>query len=269
MKKRRDRKGMDSKNFDFLQAVYSLLCYHRAIGVDGYPAGSALSRFLREGNRLDRISGDILEKPWTGTVPASGLPPESIGKTVRDIVDEINSCTGCVLHTKRITPVPGGGSEQPRLLIVGGWLVGQEGVTIPPGCILGLEEDGMVSRMLSAMKLPPEKAFITNIIKCALPDTSRPSAEHIHTCFSLLLRQITVLAPEVICTLGIVATRALLRNSQPLSQLRGKFYPFAVSEGKSIPVIPTYHPTFLLQNPEFKRATWEDLQSIAKLLKTM
>ena len=117
------------------------------------------------------------------------------------------------------------------------------------------------------MKLPPEKAFITNIIKCAVPHSCRPTDENIHTCFSFLLRQIMVLAPEIICTMGIVATRALLKNTQPLSQLRGKFYPFAVSDEKNIPVIPTYHPTFLLQNPELKRATWEDLQSIAKQLK--
>jgi uracil-DNA glycosylase len=260
---------MDSKNFDFMQSVYSLLHYHRAIGVDGYPAGEDLSRFLRAGDILNQTSGASQEKPWTETKPVAGFPPESTGGTARDIVDEISSCTGCVLHTKRLFPVPGAGSEQPRLLLVGGWLVGAEGVTIPPGCILGLEEDDMVFRMLSAIKLPLEKAFLTNIIKCALPDTGQPSAENIHTCFSFLLRQITALDPEVICTMGIVATRALLKNSQPLSQLRGKFYPFNVSEGKSIPVIPTYHPTFLLQNPDFKRATWEDLQSIAKLLKTM
>jgi DNA polymerase len=260
---------MDSKNFDFMQSVSSLLRYHQAIGVDGYPADEGLSRFLRAGDILNKTSGASREKTWTGTKPVVGFSPESSRGTTKDIVDEISSCAGCVLHTKRLFPIPGAGSEQPKLLLVGGWLVGKEGATIPPGCILGLEEDEMVSRMLSAMKLPPEKVFVTNIIKCALPDTGQPSAENIHTCFSFLLRQIMALAPEVICTMGIVATRALLKSSQPLSQLRGKMYPFAVSEGKSVPVIPTYHPTFLLKNPEFKKATWEDLQSIAKLLKTM
>jgi DNA polymerase len=121
--------------------------------------------------------------------------------------------------------------------------------------------------MLTAMRLPPEKAFLTNIIKCAVPSSCRPTDEHIQTCLSFLLRQIMALAPEIICAMGIIATRALLKNTQPLSQLRGKFYPFAVSDERNIPVIPTYHPTFLCRNPELKRATWEDLQSIAKQLK--
>jgi len=67
--------------------------------------------------------------------------------------------------------------------------------------------------------------------------------------------------------MGLAATRALLKTSLPLSQLRGKMYPLSLADQKSIPLVPTYHPTFLLQNPDFKRATWEDLQYIGKLLK--
>jgi uracil-DNA glycosylase len=254
---------MDLQQIDFLQSVSSLLHYHRAIGIDAYPADTTLLRFLK----IADIPAATLAAPRETSRTMSVV--DARDERMIDIVDEVSLCTGCVLHTKRLLPVPGQGGEKPRLLLVGGWLVGQEGTTIPPGRILGQEEDVMVSRMLAAIQLPPEDAFVTNVVKCAIPSTCRPTTENIHTCFSFLLRQIIALSPEVICTMGIDATRALLKNPQPLSQLRGKFYPFALSDQTSIPVIPTYHPTFLLRNPEFKKATWEDLQSIAKLLKTM
>jgi uracil-DNA glycosylase len=260
---------MDPQRIDFLRSVRSLLLYHQTLGVDVYPANTTLLNFLETANTSVEASTAFTETLRTQAAPVERFPLELTSVTTHDIVDEVSSCTSCILHTRRLLPVPGAGSERPRLLVVGGWLVGTEGIGIPPGCILGPEEDVMISRMLSAMMLPPEQAFITNVIKCAIPDTSQPSAENIHTCFSFLLRQIIALNPEIICTMGIVAARALMKTSQPLSQLRGKFYPFVISDQKTVPVIPTYHPTFLLKNPEFKRATWEDLQSIAKLLKTM
>jgi uracil-DNA glycosylase len=258
---------MDSHQIDFLQSVHSLLLYHESIGVDNYPAGGAAARFLAAKESRDVSSVACNEGTKTGTDPAAGLLLEVKTGASGHIADEIRSCTNCNLHMKRLMPVPGQGGEQPRVLFVGGWLAGEEEKRMPAERIFGSEEDTMISRMLSAMKLPPGKAFITNIIKCAVPHTCQPTEENINTCISFLLRQIMVLAPEIICTMGIVATRALLKNAQPLSQLRGKFYPFAVSDEKSIPIIPTYHPTFLIQNPELKRATWEDLQSIAKQLK--
>jgi uracil-DNA glycosylase len=260
---------MDSKQIDLLQSVHSLLLYHNVIGIDNYPAADATIGFLRALDISVETSINSKEGTQTGTVPVAGFKQALTTGTCGDIADEIRSCTSCSLHIQRLLPVPGHGGVNPRLLIVGGWLTGEEGIEIPEESIFGLEEDNMVSRMLSAMMLPPEKAFITNIIKCAIPDTCQPDTENISTCFSFLRRQIIALAPEIICTMGLVATKALLKNSQPLSQLRGKFYPFALSDQKNIPVIPTYHPTFLLRNPELKRATWEDLQSIAKQMKIL
>jgi DNA polymerase len=64
--------------------------------------------------------------------------------------------------------------------------------------------------------------------------------------------------------MGTVAARAVLERSQPLSRLRGRFHAYEVAEDRTIPVIATYHPTYLLQNPEMKQATWADLQLLAK-----
>jgi uracil-DNA glycosylase len=258
---------MDSQQIDFLQSVRSLLFYHQTIGVEDYPACEATARFLEATKTVDTSSVACKERPKTGIDPVVRSFQELTTGTTDHIADEVCSCISCDLHTRRLLPVPGHGGERPRVLFVGGWLTGEEGASIPPDRIFGMEEDSMISRMLTAMKLPPEKAFLTNIIKCAVPHSCRPTDENIQTCASFLLRQIMVLVPEIICTMGIVATKALLKNTQPLSSLRGKSYPFAVSDERNIPVIPTYHPTLLLQNPDLKRATWEDLQSISKQLK--
>jgi DNA polymerase len=66
--------------------------------------------------------------------------------------------------------------------------------------------------------------------------------------------------------MGMVATKALLRLPQPLSRLRGRFHPYKVPGGGDIPLLPTYHPEYLLQNPEMKKATWHDLQVLEKRL---
>lgn len=69
--------------------------------------------------------------------------------------------------------------------------------------------------------------------------------------------------------MGMIAARAVLERRQPLSRLRGRFHEYAIAEKVAIPVLTTYHPTYLLQNPEMKQATWADLQLLAKRLGLM
>jgi uracil-DNA glycosylase family 4 len=255
---------MASPHREFLSSLQAVLVYHRVIGIEHYPAGEGSAHFLKAGIAFSPSSGRGGELPKSGNEVAF-LAPDSGGGTVGDIAGEICACTGCVLHTRRLAALPGLGSEKPRLLIIGSWLTGQE--SIPQGCILGIDEDAMLSRMLSAIHLPRDKAYVTNIIKCSLPEACQPSDDNIQVCSAYLIRQIDILRPEVICTMGIAATRALLKGSLPLSQLRGKVHSFSTTHLQNIPLVPTYHPTFLLQNPDFKRATWEDLQNIGRLLK--
>jgi len=124
----------------------------------------------------------------------------------------------------------------------------------------------MLSKMLAAINVLQEEVFITNVVKCAVPDSCHPAAAHVHCCMSFLRRQIVILAPEVICTMGMIAAKAVLDKPQSLSQLRGKLHTYETEDGLRIPVVTTYHPTYLLQNPEMKKATWADLQFLAKNL---
>lgn len=197
---------------------------------------------------------------------------EKLRATVRsevkpaEIADEVAVCRACELHRKRIYPVAGRGGDKVRLLIAGDWLVSDANGNLEPGHLFGVEQDMMLSRMLAAINLPPENVFVTNVIKCAIHCTEQPQATHVESCVSYLRRQITALMPEVICTMGMIAARALLERRQPLSRLRGRFHNYDVAGKVTIPVLTTYHPTYLLQNPEMKQATWADLQLLAKRL---
>lgn len=181
-----------------------------------------------------------------------------------DIAAEVSSCHVCALHKERLYPVPGNGPDKVRLLLVGDWLSADDRGNLPPGHLFGVLQDQMLSRMLLAINLSATDVYITNVIKCAVPRSCQPQATHVESCVSFLRRQILALLPEVICTMGTIAARAVLEKSQPLSGMRGQFHKYDVGNEQSIPVIATYHPSYLLQNPEMKQATWEDLQLLAK-----
>lgn len=252
---------------DILEGLKSLLRYHASIGISHYPRKEEVESFLRV---VPPVSGEaeIFPGKGVGTVHASprkNIP--AITKTpvkISDISAEVAACQACALHKQRLYPVAGRGSDKVRLLIVGDWLSADTTGDLPPGHLFGLLQDQMLGRMLKAINLSAGDVYITNVIKCAVPGNCQPLATHVQSCASYLRRQILALLPEVICTMGMVAARAVLQRSQPLSRLRGKFHEYEVEKEKTIPVIPTYHPTYLLQNPEMKQATWADLQLLAK-----
>jgi len=252
--------------------VESLLSYHKSIGICDYPRNKDLDDFCAvEGLYSSPSAAKDSGNPTlneAGTVTGGAWKKREIRGEggLSDLSVEIASCTECDLHKQRISPVPGKGVENARLLVVGDWLSCDSPGTLPEGTIMGIEQDRMVGKMLAAINLKPEEVFITNVIKCAVPATCHPAAVHVHRCLPFLRRQIATLAPKLICSMGMIAAKAVLGNSRSLSQLRGKLHACETEDGQTIPVITTYHPTYLLQNPEMKGATWLDLQFLAKRL---
>lgn len=243
-----------------------MLAYHRASGISHYARNDEIRAFLR----FQPLPVE-LHQPAIGEIPPDGRKMAAVRTTpwpvsLAEIAEEVAVCRACELHKQRLYPVAGRGPEKVRLLLVGDWLAGDEHGHLPPGQLFGVEQDLMLTRMLAAIRIPLAEVYITNVIKCAVSALCQPQACHVQSCVSYLRRQIMVLAPEVICTMGMVAARAVLEKSQPLSSLRGRIYEYEVAEEVKIPVITTYHPTYLLQNPEMKTATWTDLQFLAKTL---
>ncbi len=256
---------------DYLKKLRSLLAYHKVVGIKHYPCNEDIQMFCKlQGSPSVPFAGGK-DKPLPQTREKDiNVKAEIKNKndevSFSDINIEIATCRACDLHKQRIYSVTGKGDGEVRVLIVGDWLSGDADGLLPKDRVLGVDQDQMLSRMLTAIKLVPEEVFITNVIKCAVPATCHPAASHVHCCMSFLRRQIMLMAPELICTMGMVAARAVLGQTRSLSQLRGKFHTYETEAGLRIPVMSTYHPTYLLQNPEMKKATWADLQLLAKRL---
>ena len=153
-----------------------------------------------------------------------------------------------------------------RLFLVGDWLKADGGNGLQPGLLFGAEQEAMLARMLAAIGLPAEEVFITNVIKCALPAGPQPEEEHIERCRSYLLRQIAAASPRVVCAMGPVAARAVLGPATTLLRSRGRVHSLQEHGGRPVPLVVTYHPTFLLQHAEMKQAAWADLQLLAREL---
>ncbi len=265
------------QQFELLHDIHTLLNYHRNSGISHYPKNEGISRFLHSLTELrENVRSPQAQKMPVMEVMAGGnavgevsMDFEQVTVTLADIAEEVAHCQACNLAESRLATRAGLGGGRVRLLIVGDWLTGDPAVAIPEEIQFGIEEDRMLFRMLAAINVKAEQTFITNAIKCVVPETTHPLAENARICLSFLHRQIALLAPECICTMGMMATRALLGLPQPLSQLRGRFHSFQADDGRQIPLMATYHPSFLLQNPEMKKAAWLDLQSIGRLLKTL
>jgi uracil-DNA glycosylase len=119
----------------------------------------------------------------------------------------------------------------------------------------------LLTKIIQAMGMQREDVYICNIIKCRPPNNRTPEADEILACQPFLLRQLQAIRPRFICALGGPATQTLLKTKEPISRLRGRFFDF-----HGIPLLPTFHPAFLLRNPHEKKTVWEDMKL---LLRTM
>jgi uracil-DNA glycosylase len=259
---------MEEDVLQFLQDVRSVLRCHQVGSIVDYPAAPELSSFLASRERGESPAQiDVLPvQEKQREMRAVSVRKKSDQGSLAEIAAEVELCKSCGLVGQRKCVTPGKwGAGRVRLFLIGHWLnVPEHSTAALEKTVFGLQEDQMLERMLAAIHLTTEEVFVTNIIKCGVGPEIQPQAEHIDACASYLQRQIKAAAPELICTMGMVATRALLRFSQPLSRLRGRFYNYQGPDGREIPLLPTFHPSYLLQNPEMKKATWQDLQTLEK-----
>ena len=200
---------------------------------------------------------------WNKTETPPGDRPEALmangPEGLDDIRADLGDCQRCALAAGRTQIVYGQGNPKARLVFVG------EGP--------GAEEDRqgfpfvgaagqLLDKIIAAMKLARDQVYICNVIKCRPPGNRNPEPEEIKACQPFLERQLAAIAPEVICTLGTFASQTLLGTDMPISRLRGRFHKYG-----NIKVMPTFHPAYLLRNPDQKRAVWEDMKKIMALLR--
>lgn len=175
-------------------------------------------------------------------------------ESLDEIRADIGECTRCELSRKRTKLVFGEGNPQAVLMFVGEGPGQDEDRTGRP--FVG-RSGQLLTKIIEAMQLKREDVYIGNVVKCRPPGNRTPLPEEIEICRPFLERQIQVIHPRFLCTLGAVATHALLRTTEPISRMRGKFYDY-----RGMRLLPTFHPSYLLKNPEKKRETWEDMKRL-------
>ena len=175
-----------------------------------------------------------------------------------DIHLEIGDCTRCPLHLKRTNVVHTEGNRQARLMFVGEAPGADEDSQARP--FVG-RAGQLLTKIIEAIGFKREEVLIGNVNRCRPPGNRPPTLEEASMCKPFLLREIAVVQPEVIVTLGNTAIQNLLGAKQGITKLRGKFLDY-----KGIQVMPTYHPAYLLRDPSKKRETWEDLKKVRDYL---
>lgn len=193
----------------------------------------------------------------------SGGQAAADGEEWERLIRKIMSCQACPLFKGRTQAVPGEGNRQARLLFVGEAPGRDEDLQGRP--FVG-RAGQLLTRIIQAMGFSREEVYIANVIKCRPPENRTPRPDEVKACSPYLLRQIELIRPRVIVALGKVATDFLLQSSKSMSELRGNF-----GEFQGIPVMPTFHPSYLVRNEgnkEIKKMVWEDMKKVLELLKS-
>ena len=165
------------------------------------------------------------------------------------------SCAKCSeLASTRKTVVFGFGNLKAKLVFVGEAPGHDEDIQGLP--FVG-KAGQLLTKIIESIDLKRETVFICNVLKCRPPGNRNPQGQEIENCEPYLLHQIDLIRPEVICALGTFAAQTLLKTERTISSLRGKFHDY---NGRKL--ICTFHPAYLLRNPEEKRKVWEDMKMI-------
>lgn len=178
--------------------------------------------------------------------------------------EKIRKCTKCPLSKTRKNPVCGEGSCRAKLMFIGEAPGVEEDLQGRP--FVG-EAGRLLSSLIEKMGFKRENVYITNTVKCHPPGNRDPFEEEISVCFDYLKKEIEIISPHVIMTLGKVATYVLMGTKGKIkdvqiSKLRGKVFYY-----NNIPVVPTFHPAYLLRNRKYKWLTWNDAQEALRRLK--
>jgi DNA polymerase len=180
-------------------------------------------------------------------------------ETLEEIRAELEDCRRCALCKGRRNLVFGVGDPHARVVFVGEAPGREEDEKGEP--FVG-EAGRLLDRILFAMGLRREEVYICNVIKCRPPGNRDPGPEEIEACEPYLKRQLAAIRPQLIVTLGRFAAQSLLRDGSPIGRLRGTW-----REYEGIPLMPTYHPAYLLRNPVGKREAWEDMKQVMTRLR--
>ena len=188
------------------------------------------------------------------------------------IARDVESCRRCPLALTRLKAVPGVGSPDARVMFVGEGPGFEENRRGEP--FVGKAGE-LLDRILASIGLSRQTVYIANMVKCRPMKNPRtpeargndrpPGPEELAACRPHIEAQARILAPSFVVALGAVAARALLETEEPIGRLRGRWRDISFG-GRTVKLLPTYHPAALLRNPDLKRDVWTDMKALKKSL---
>jgi uracil-DNA glycosylase family 4 len=180
-------------------------------------------------------------------------------KTLQQVREEIGDCKRCRLCEKRNTIVFGVGNPRARVLFVGeGPGADEDAQGIP---FVGKAGQLLTDIIGKGMGLRRADVYIANVVKCRPPGNRVPQPDEVAACLPFLDAQIAAIRPEVIVALGATALQALLAAPAQITKVRGTW-----TDYRGVPLMPTFHPSYLLRNPAAKREVWQDIQAVMQKL---
>ncbi|MFN7959498.1 MAG: uracil-DNA glycosylase [Holophagaceae bacterium] len=195
------------------------------------------------------------------TDPIGCPPPEGVAQaaSLQDLQQAIQGCLACPLGPGRLRFVFGEGDPRARLMFVGEGPGRDEDLQGRP--FVGKAGE-LLDKMIGAIGLRRDQTYIANVVKCRPPDNRTPTSEEAHACLGYLRRQIELIRPAVIVTLGATPLRELVGVGEGITRVRGQWKRVVVGN-REIPVMPTFHPAYVLRQytQDVRRAVWEDLKA--------
>ncbi len=214
---------------------------------------------LNSGIELPPLKTPDIETAYNITAPASSSSPE----TLSDLKAFIGDCKRCKLCNGRKNIVFGEGAGNTALMFIGEGPGRDEDIEGRP--FVGEAGQLLTKIIENGIGIKREDVYICNVVKCRPPENRDPERDEIDCCIRFLKRQIEIIKPKVICTLGRIAARELLKREFKITMERGRWQTYL-----NIPLMPTYHPAYILRNPEnekkLKGEVWLDIQKIMSLL---
>ena len=209
--------------------------------------------------------------PQIGPQPASDQAPPGASMTRQQKADalaemdnsEVKGCVQCALSKGRTNTVFGEGDPDADIVFIGEGPGADEDASGRP--FVGRAGE-LLTKMIAAMGLSREQVFIANMVKCRPPGNRTPAPEELAACWGYLVRQLQIIAPKAIVTMGNPSTQALLNTRVGITRVRGTFQPLPeIGEGLAgISVMPTFHPAYVLRQytPDIRSKVWSDLQQV-------
>ncbi len=228
--------------------IKSLLAFYQALGYENLPLTVRVAEKGPQHSMPTKDTDTIM--PARPVVQAGDKAAQ-----LRELREYVGDCQRCKLSKQRKNIVFGAGNPEARLMFVGEAPGKEEDLQGLP--FVG-DAGMLLTRLIEKMGLKRDDVYIANIIKCRPPMNRDPEEDEVATCREFIEKQIAIIRPAVIMTLGRIALQSLMNSPRlKITSARGHFLDY-----QGIPVMPTFHPAYLLRNPQDKMLTWSDAQKV-------